>query len=121
MVVEDNELNAEIASTLLGQAGLVVDVVEDGRRAVELFQGRPAGTYDAILMDIQMPVMDGYEATGRIRRSGRDDAASVPIIAMSANAFSEDVAKSLEAGMNMHLSKPIDIGKVLSALVELIG
>lgn len=121
MVVEDNELNAEIASTLLGQAGLIVDVAEDGRQAVELFSDRPAGTYDAILMDIQMPVMDGYEATDRIRKSGCADASSVPIVAMSANAFSEDVAKSLDAGMNMHLSKPIDIGKVLSALVELIG
>lgn len=121
LVVEDNELNAEIASTLLGQAGVEVDLAGDGQQAVDRFCAQPAGTYDAILMDIQMPVMDGYEATGYIRRSGKADAATVPIVAMSANAFSEDVAKSLDAGMNMHLSKPIDIKKVLCALSELIS
>ncbi|WP_251231172.1 ATP-binding protein [Adlercreutzia aquisgranensis] len=121
LVVEDNDLNAEIASTLLGQAGLAVELAGDGQQAVDLFREKPAGTYDAILMDIQMPVMGGYEATRQIRRSGKDDAESVPIIAMSANAFSEDVAKSMDAGMDMHLSKPIDMKKVLSALTELMG
>ncbi|MEG0303202.1 MAG: ATP-binding protein [Gordonibacter sp.] len=113
---EDNDLNAEIACELLQEAGLVVDWAENGQVALQKFDDSPCGFYDVVLMDVQMPLMDGYEATRRIRALDRDDAKSVPIIAMSANAFAEDVHASLESGMNAHLSKPIDIRRVLEAI-----
>ncbi len=119
LLAEDNELNREIAGELIGDAGAVIDCAEDGRQAVDMFAASPPGTYDAILMDVQMPVMNGLEATAKLRSLPRPDAGTIPIIAMTANAFVEDVKKSLEAGMDAHLSKPLDIDKVLSTIDSL--
>lgn len=116
LLAEDNELNREIAGELIGDAGAEIDFAEDGQQAVDMFTESLPETYDAILMDVQMPVMNGLEATARLRSLQRPDAKTVPIIAMTANAFVEDVKKSLEAGMNAHLSKPLDIDKVLSTI-----
>lgn len=112
LLAEDNELNAEIAQTLLEDAGASVTLVGDGQQAVDSFRNSPAGTYDAILMDIMMPVMDGLTATKAIRALERPDAKTIPIIAMTANAFSEDMQKSYDVGMNFHLSKPIDMAEL---------
>ena len=112
LLAEDNDLNAEIACELLGESGLVVEWAENGEEACRLFAESEPGYYDVVLMDVQMPVMDGYEATRCIRGLPRADA-DVPIIAMSANAFAEDVRASLECGMDAHLSKPIDMRRVL--------
>ena len=109
LLVEDNELNREIAEELIGVTGASVESAEDGVQAVEMFKESAEGYYDLILMDVQMPHMDGYEATRCIRALGRSDAQKVPIFAMTANAFAEDVQKSREAGMNAHISKPLDI------------
>ncbi len=110
LLVEDNELNKEIAVELLKMAGLDVDYAADGKEAVEKVEG--GARYDIILMDIQMPVMDGYEATKRIRKLGTDYVKNVPIIAMTANAFAEDAIAAKQAGMNEHISKPIDIARL---------
>ena len=118
MLVEDNELNAEIAETLLGDEGAEVTPVHDGQQAVDLFQTSPLGTFDAILMDVMLPVMDGLTATRTIRALDRPDAKTVPIIAMTASAFEEDAQKCLAAGMNAHLSKPLEIQKLTAALVR---
>lgn len=120
LIAEDNELNAEIACELLSGAGLLVDHASDGQEACDLFAASPVGFYDTVLMDVQMPIMNGYDATRCIRRLERSDATTVPIIAMSANAFSEDVNASLESGMNAHLSKPIDMRLVLSTIAKYI-
>ena len=112
MLVEDNELNAEIAEMLLSDQGARITTVHDGKQAVELFNTMPAGTFDAILMDIMMPEMDGLTATRKIRQLERQDAGRIPIIAMTANAFKEDEERCLAAGMNAHLAKPLDIEKV---------
>lgn len=109
LLVEDNELNREIAEELIGVTGASVESAEDGVQAVEMFKESAEGYYDLILMDVQMPHMDGYEATRCIRALGRSDAQKVPIFAMTANAFAEDVQKSREAGMNAHISKPLNI------------
>ena len=116
LLVEDNELNAEIAKTVLEDVGALVTRVEDGQQAVELFKEKPAGTFDVILMDLMMPVMDGYEAARQIRSSDWADAKTIPIVAMSANAYMEDVKKCLAAGMNEHVSKPVFKDTLLSAL-----
>ncbi len=108
LLVEDNELNREIALEMIGVLGVSIDCAHDGVEAVERVASSPVGTYDLILMDIQMPRMDGYEAVRRIRALDRPDAADIPIIAMTANAFAEDVQAALRAGMNGHMSKPID-------------
>lgn len=122
LVAEDNGINAEIIMELLGIEGAECEHAADGREAVAMLQERPAGYYDAVMMDIQMPVMDGYEAAAAIRRlPGRPDAAVIPIIAMTANAFADDVQKSMEAGMNAHLSKPIVIEEVASVIRKLVG
>lgn len=113
LIVEDDELNIEIARTLIETEGIMTDVAENGAAAVDKFEKSEIGYYDAILMDIRMPVMDGIEATKHIRSADRADASSVPIIAMSANAFDEDMKKSVECGMNGHLTKPIDMTKVM--------
>ncbi len=118
MLVEDNELNAEIAETLLGDEGAEVTPVHDGQQAVDLFQASPPGTFDAILMDVMMPVMDGLTATRTIRALDRPDAKTVPIIAMTASAFEEDAQKCLAAGMNAHLSKPLEIDKVTHTIAQ---
>ena len=108
LLVEDNELNLEIATELLHITQAHITSASDGRKAVNLFESSRPGTYDAILMDIQMPEMNGYEATRAIRQSSHPDAAKIPIIAMTANAFTEDVSLAMSAGMNAHIAKPID-------------
>ena len=118
LLVEDNELNTEIAQTLLENDGALVTTAVNGREALELFRAKPAGTFDAILMDVMMPEMNGYEATRAIRLCDKPDAADVPIIAMTANAFIEDVARAKESGMNDHLSKPIEIEKLKKTLAK---
>ena len=112
LLVEDNELNAEIAKTVLEDVGALITRVENGQQALELFKEKPAGTFDVILMDLMMPVMDGYTATRKIRELERSDAKTVPIIAMTANAFQEDAEKCIAVGMNAHLAKPLDIEKM---------
>ena len=118
MLVEDNNLNAEIARTLLEDAGAIITTAGDGQQAVNLFQEKPAGTFDAILMDVMMPVMDGLTAAKTIRALNRPDAQRIPILAMTANAFAEDAEKCLAAGMNAHLAKPLDIRKVIAAIAR---
>ena len=112
LLAEDNELNAEIAIAILEEAGLIIDRVEDGIQCVNRIEQMPAGTYDMILMDIQMPNMDGYKATKCIRHLQDTKKAGIPIVAMTANAFQEDAEKCIAAGMNAHLAKPLDIEKV---------
>ena len=116
LLVEDNELNLEIAMELLGFTGVQVETAGDGAQALEKFQQSPEGYYDLILMDVQMPVMDGYEATRRIRKLPRADAQNVWIVAMTANAFMEDVRRSRDAGMNEHISKPVDVDRLFEIL-----
>ena len=118
--MEDNELNLEIASTILQEAGFEVDTAENGQIALEKVENAPAGRYDLILMDIQMPVMDGYEATRRIRALSDKEKASVPIVAMTANAFEDDRKNALNAGMNGHIAKPLDLPKLFRVLSELM-
>lgn len=112
LLAEDNELNAEIARTLLEDEGAITTIVNDGQQAVDIFSRNKPGTFDAILMDIMMPEMDGLSATKAIRALDREDAGTIPIIAMTANAFDEDEKKCMEAGMNAHLVKPLDIQKM---------
>ena len=119
LLAEDNELNREIATFILKDEGMKVTEAVDGKQAVSLFMNKPENYYDAILMDVMMPVMDGYQATKAIRSSGRKDAKTIPIIAMTANAFDEDRRKSNEAGMNAHLSKPLETKKLLEEIVRL--
>ncbi len=109
LAAEDNELNAEILGEVLKLEGVNYDIAQDGAKAVELFLNSPPGWYDMILLDIQMPRMNGYDAAVAIRASGRPDAGTVPIAAMTANAFTEDVQRAINSGMNEHISKPIDI------------
>lgn len=116
LLVEDNELNREIAEEIISDMGVVVESVENGAEALKQFEERPAGYYNLIFMDIQMPVMDGYEATRAIRALKRPDAAAIPIIAMSANAFTEDMRASREAGMNEHITKPLDVDQLVSCM-----
>jgi len=116
MVAEDNLINGEIAETFLRAFGFEVDLVQNGQEAFQTFAESPAGTYNIILMDIQMPVMNGYEAARQIRSCVNEDAKTIPILAMSANAFQEDVARSMDAGMNEHLSKPIDMETLFCAI-----
>lgn len=116
LLAEDNELNAEIAQALLESEGIVVTRAADGNEAVDLYVGRPAGSFDAILMDIMMPGMDGYKATRTIRLSEKADAADIPIIALTANAFVEDAKAAHDAGMNARLSKPLDFNKLKNIL-----
>ena len=119
LLAEDNDLNAEIAQTLLESEGVIVTRANDGSEAVNLYVGRPAGSFDAILMDIMMPGMDGYEATRTIRLSEKADAATIPIIALTANAFAEDAKTAHDAGMNAHLSKPLDFEKLKNILARI--
>lgn len=119
LLAEDNELNAEIAQALLESEGIVVTRTADGNETVDLYVGRPAGSFDAILMDIMMPGMDGYEATRAIRLSEKADAADIPIIALTANAFAEDAQAAHDAGMNAHLPKPLDFNKLKNMLARI--
>jgi CheY-like chemotaxis protein len=110
LLVEDNDLNAEIATEILEMTGITVDVANDGSAAVDRIRECADNPYDIIFMDIQMPKMNGYDATRAIRNMGYDFCRSVPIIAMTANAFAEDVQAALSAGMNEHIAKPLDLG-----------
>ena len=120
LLAEDNDLNAEIAEVILERASLKIERVEDGIQCVNRMMKMPAGTYDMILMDIQMPQMDGYKATRVIRRLPDRDKACIPIIAMTANAFEEDKRKAIAAGMNGHIAKPIQVDKLLSTLKDVL-
>ena len=121
LVAEDIELNAEILSEILAMQDAACKVVENGQLAVEEFARSKQGRYDAILMDVQMPVMNGYDATRKIRSLNRQDAQQIPIIAMTANAFTEDVKEALEAGMNAHVAKPVDPQQLSTTLSEFFG
>ena len=116
-MVEDNDINAEILMELLDMEGVICERAVNGREAVTLFQSKPVAYYDGVLMDIQMPEMNGYEAAQAIRALTREDAGSIPIVAMTANTFAEDVQKSMEAGMNAHIAKPVDL-KVLKSVLS---
>ena len=118
LLAEDNELNAEIAEFILEDMGVIVDRVEDGIQCVARMEQKPAGTYDLILMDIQMPNMDGYKATQTIRRLADEKKACISIIAMTANAFEEDRKKALAKGMNGHIAKPVDAEKVKKTILS---
>ena len=120
LLAEDNEINRVIVSELLSGLGFVVDGTVNGAEAVKRFQGSSTGYYSIILMDIQMPVMNGLEAAAAIRETAHRDAQSIPIIALSANAFEEDVEKSLAHGMQAHISKPVDINVVKNLFVNYI-
>ena len=120
LLAEDNELNAEIAITILEENGFKVERAEDGCKCVELFSEKPAGYYSTILMDIQMPNMDGYTASRKIRGMEREDAKAIPIIALTANAFDEDRNKAFAAGMNGHIAKPIDVGRMVRSIGALV-
>ena len=120
LLVEDNDLNLEIAQFLLENAGMKVTTARNGQQAVDTFAAAAPGSFDAILMDVMMPVMDGYEATRTIRRLDRPDAGSIPILAMTANAFTEDRRRAYEAGMNEHLTKPLETELVLKTLAKYV-
>ena len=119
LLAEDNELNREIAMELIGASGAALEWAEDGQRAVEKFTASPVGYYDLILMDIQMPHMNGYQATETIRALDRPDAGGIPILAMTADAFAEDEERCFSVGMNGHISKPIEIDRVYAILNDL--
>ena len=121
LLAEDNDLNAEIALFILQNMGLEVERVEDGAQCVSRLEQQPAGTYDLIFMDVQMPKMDGYEATQAIRALDDKEKAAIPIVAMTANAFAEDRERALAAGMNGHIAKPIDVKKLERVLLQLLG
>jgi CheY-like chemotaxis protein len=121
LLCEDNYLNTEIAKILLEEQGVQVSCAENGKTGVELFKKSGIGFYSAVLMDIRMPVMDGYDATRTIRGLNRPDATLVPIIAMTADAFEEDIRNCREAGMVGHVTKPIDSKKLLKLLRETIA
>lgn len=118
LIVEDNDLNMEIALEFLQSLGVVCEGAENGRRAVEMFNASAPGHYEMILMDVRMPVMNGYEATREIRRLEREDARQIPIVAMTADAFSSDIKMALNAGMNEHLSKPVSIERLQEVLEQ---
>lgn len=121
LLVEDNELNMEIAEFIIQSEGAVVTKAWNGQEAVEIYKKSRAGEFDLILMDIMMPIMDGYEATRTIRSMDRKDASTIPIIAMTANAFTEDKMKSKEAGMNEHISKPIDLRQLIKVITVVVS
>ena len=121
LLVDDNDLNREIAITLLEDEGFTVEYAVNGCEAVEKIMDAPSGHYQLVLMDVQMPVMNGYEATKAIRRLNDPTRAQVPILAMTADAFEEDRQKALRSGMNGHLTKPVEIDKLFKALDEVLG
>ena len=120
LLVEDNDLNLEIAQFLLENAGMKVTTARNGQQAVDTFAAAAPGSFDAILMDVMMPVLNGYEATEKIRALNREDAKKIPIIAMTANAFTEDRRRSKEAGMDGHIIKPINIELLVKVVAELV-
>ena len=120
LLAEDNELNQEIAVAILEGAGFSTEVAENGQVAVDMVSRSQPGYYDLVLMDVQMPVMDGYTATKTIRRLEEERLASIPILAMTANAFEEDKQEALRSGMNGHIVKPINVKKLFEALDEIL-
>lgn len=120
LLAEDNMLNTEVAVMLLQNKGFVVDTAENGLRTLEMFSKSEPGYYDAILLDIRMPLMDGLAAANNIRHLSNSDAKKVPIIAMTANAFEDDIEKSKAAGMNAHLAKPIEPQRLYQTLYDFI-
>lgn len=120
LLAEDNQMNQRLAENILTSVGFAVDIANDGTEAVEKMKEAPAGYYDVILMDIQMPKMDGYEATNLIRAFDDKEKANIPIVAVTANAFEEDKQSALGAGMNGHLAKPYDIPAIMKMLKELL-
>ena len=120
LLAEDNELNQEIATAILTEAGFTVEIAANGQLAVDMLRDAQPGYYDLILMDVQMPVMDGYAATQAIRALDDPKLASIPILAMTANAFEEDRQAALRAGMNGHIAKPIDIDTLFETLDAMI-
>ncbi|MCH5315967.1 MAG: response regulator [Eubacterium sp.] len=121
LIVEDNELNAEILTEMLDMEGAVCELAVNGEEAVKTFERSQAGQYDLIFMDVQMPILNGYEATRKIRSSTHPDAENIPIVAMTANTFAEDIREALDAGMNAHLGKPIDMNAVLDTVAQLLS
>jgi len=121
LLVEDNAINMEIARMILTQAGFMLDTAEDGKVALDTIAQSQPGDYDAILMDIQMPVMNGYEATRVIQALPDPALAGIPIIAMTANVFQEDVQAARNAGMDGHIAKPLDVEKMLSTLTQVLS
>ena len=120
LLTEDNNINAEIATELLSDEGLIIERAKDGVDCVEMLEKAPDDYYDIILMDIQMPIMNGYEAAAKIRRIDDRKKADIPIIALTANAFSEDKDNAIKAGMYDHVPKPIDMNVLLPAMQKLI-
>ena len=116
LLVEDNELNREIAEVILTEAGFMIESAPDGTDAVAMVEKSEERYYDAVLMDVQMPVMNGYEATKAIRAMRREDVKTLPIIAMTANAMEDDKEAALKSGMNAHIAKPLDIELLMSVL-----
>ena len=120
LLVEDNELNQEIAQTILEAAGFIIDTANDGSIAVEMMKEKPADTYELILMDVQMPIMNGYEATRAVRALDDPVKSAIPIVAMTANAFDEDRKEAMDSGMNGYVPKPINIDQLMSTLDEIL-
>ena len=120
LAAEDNDINAEILSVLLDVEGASCEIVENGKLAAERFDQSSQHEFDAILMDVQMPVMNGYDATKAIRSLARSDAKTIPIIAMTANAFAEDEKAALDAGMNAHVPKPLDIDLLKKSICQCV-
>ena len=121
LLVEDNEINCEIVEYILRNAGVEVVIANNGKTAVDAFAAAEPGAFDCVLMDLMMPVMSGYEAARVIRGLERKDAQTVPIVALSANAFDEDIALAKDAGMNEHLAKPVDLRKMFQVMSRLRG
>ena len=121
LLCEDNIINQEVAVIHLKEAGMKTECADNGLQAVQLFEKSELFYYDIILMDIRMPVMDGYEAAASIRKSGRKDAAAIPILAMTADAFEEDIRRCRETGMNGHIAKPVDPEKMLQSICRTIS
>ena len=120
-LVEDNEVNCEIMEFILEQAGAEVVTAKNGKAAVDIFAASERGAFDCILMDLMMPVMSGFEAARTIRGMDRPDAKTVPIIALSANAFEEDIVMAKDAGMNEHMAKPVDMEKLFKVMYRLVS
>lgn len=121
MLAEDNELNQEIAEAILEDAGFKIEIASNGREAVDMLKKAGPGYYQLILMDVQMPVLDGYGATRIIRGLADQKLASIPILAMTANAFEEDRQEALKCGMNGHIAKPVDVEKLMETLEEILS